>query len=422
MIDFRLCDLRGATLADFHDTAGSSVTLAVNAGRTASLVTSFDDPAAGLVHPLATVVKARWPQGALFSGVVLRPQYASSTRQVTIPAVDPSLRLQAFQVGARSDAAGLPGANNTSWGYTAIDQSEILARLVEHASPTTAEAAAGVPGHGIIRGSLPASVARDRLYEPGKQLWEACQQLAGVVDGVDFDLRALDETDGSLVALDTHYPQMGTDRSATVVFEYGWGRENCTECSIEGAGDIVRNRSIRVGQVNETTGAQLRADRDRTESQLAHGIYGEFVGEPDVVEQATLNEHAQAAVTNYGYPPYLVSVTPAQDDGTGYRVDGGVLVKLPVRYGIPPVLGPQGDYWLGDVVRVIPRDGAFRFDIKARVLAITLTNASTGAVVAGLRLAPLLGGGYRVRGVTPPSFVREFEAMRQSLRLATIVQ
>lgn len=424
MIDFRLCNLAGATLpgGDFADTAGSSVTMTVNGGRTATLTASFDDPAAALVRPLSTVVKARWDQGPLITGAVVRPSYSGAQRLVTIPVRDPSLRLMAFQVGS-SGTQFIDPDPDYDYGWIGVDQSEILARLVEHCTPTAAELAIGIPRNGIIRGNLPLSVNRDRAYEAGKQIWEAMQQLAAVIDGVDFDLRPLDQTDGSFAALDTYYPQMGTDRSESVVFEYGWGRHNCTECNIEPAGDLVRNRSWRVGQDSPegwpTTGLVSNQD-----SMLTYGIYAEHIGEPDVLLQSTLNEHAYAAVTNYGFPPVFVTVTPAQDDGTGYRVGlGGVLVKEHAKYGSPPVLGPQGDYWLGDLVRIITRDGpAFTFDVKARILEITLTNAPNGAVVAGLRMAPLLGGGYRVRGVLPPTFAQQFNQLRQNLRMAQIVQ
>lgn len=428
MIDFWLCDLRGVSIKDFTDLAGGvrgSVTMTLNGGRSASVPVSFDDAAAAMVQPLTTVVKARWDRGHLFTGVAVRPQYSGRDRKVTVSARDPSVRLQSFQIGARADGAGIPGFNNGSFGWTAVDQSEMMARLMEHASPTAGELAVGVPGHGIVRGTLPTSKTRDRVYEPGKQIWECWTQLAGVVDGVDFDLRALDQSDGSYVALDTYYPMMGSDKSSTVIFHYGWGLENVVDCDIEPAGDIVKNRSIHVGQLDELTQIQPTSGViDRTESVQIHGIYSDYVGESDVVSSVTLGEHALGTVTTYGFPPFFITMTPAQDDGSGYQINSsGVLEILPRRYGSPPVLGPGADYWLGDIVSVVVRDGpAFDFDLLARVIEITLSNAPSGAVQAELKLAPVVGGGYRVSGVLPPSFIREFATMRERQRLAQVVQ
>lgn len=428
MIDFWLCDLNGVTIKDFTDLSGGvrgTVTLTLNGGRVASVPASFDDTAAPFVQPLTTVVKASWDRGHLFTGVVVRPQYSGRDRRVTVTARDPTVRLQGFQVGARSDGAGIPSFNNGPYGWTTVDQSEMLARLMEHATPTATELTAGVPGHGIIRGTMPLSKTRDRVYEPGKQIWEAWTQLAGVVDGVDFDLRPLDQTDGSYVALDTYYPMMGSDRSDTVVFHYAWGLENLVDCDIEPAGDIVKNRSIHVGQLDEVSQSQPTSGVvDRSESVKVHGIYSDYVGESDVISAATLTEHALGTVTTYGYPPFFITMTPAQDDGSGYRINSaGVLEILPKRYGSPPVLGPAADYWLGDIVAVVVRDGpAFDFDLLARVIEITLSNTPSGAVQAELKLAPVVGGGYRVPGVLPPSFIREFAAMRERQRLAQVVQ
>lgn len=428
MIDFWLCDLGGVRIKDFTDLSGASrgsVTLTLNGGRSASVPVSFDDPAAALMQPLTTVIKAVWDRGHLFTGVAVRPQYSGRNRTITISARDPSIRMQAFQIGARSDGAGLPSYNNGVYGWVGVDQSEMIARLMEHATPTAAETAAGVPSHGIIRGSLPTSRTRDRVYEPGKQVWEAWTQLVGVVDGVDFDLRPLDQTDGSYVALDTYYPMMGSDRSDNVIFQYGWGSENLVDCDIEPAGDIVKNRSIHVGQLDEVSQTQPTSGVvDRSESVQISGIYSDYVGESDIISAATLTEHALGTVTTYGYPPFFISMVPAQDDGSGYRINAsGVLEILPKRYGSPPVLGPSADYWIGDIVSVVVRDGpAFNFDLLARVIEITLSNVPSGAVQAELKLAPVVGGGYRVPGVLPPSFIREFAAMRERQRLAQVVQ
>jgi hypothetical protein len=425
VIAFTLCDLQGRALSDPLRLPGGQVALAINDRRTGQAPIGFDEPAAAQVRPLVTVLKARWAGSQLLTGVVLRPQFAGAQRTVTVPAIDPSARLAAAFIGARSDGAGLPGAPvGDPWHWAAVDQSEMLARLVEHASPTAAELAEGTPDHGVIRGSLPATVNRDRTYEVGKQIWEAMTQLSAVIDGVDFELEPLDRTDGVLAQLNTYTPFQGTDRSDEVVLHYGWGRHNASDFSWEPAGDILKNRSTRVGQAPTGGGPAPTATEEQAESRRENGIWAEYQGDTDVIDQPTLVDHANATLAKYAWPVDFFTVIPATDDGTGWRRTAqGALEQLPGRYGVPPLFHPNGAYWLGDIIRVVARDRpGLDEDLVGRVLGAKLTNAPNGGVVPELQCAPVVGGGFPTRGAAPPTFRRDYETLRQQVRLLTISQ
>lgn len=421
MLDWRLCDLYGREISTLRDDPGAQVTITLNDRRTASLPIDFSDKAAGLVLPLQTLLKARWHDETHFCGLALKPSYRGRERRVTVPAVDSSLRLANFHIGQRSDGVSLVGSNAAGGlGYAGIDQSTIMSLLAATAQPTVAELNVGVWPTGIIDGQLAAaSFARDRTYEPGKQVWEAMTQLSAVDNGLDFELDPVDREDAVYSQLNTYYPQQGVDRSDDVIFHYGWGKSNASDFTWEPSGDVVRNRSSRVGQPG-VNGAR----QDNLAAQQAFGIYAEYVGESDVSLAGTLNEHALSTVLTYGWPVDFFDVVPAQDDGTGwYRDAAGVLRKGTEKYGGAPRFGKGADYYIGDVIRVVARDKpGLDVDIAGRVVQATLQSVGSGATVVGLKCAPIIGGSNRIRGIKPPSLTRTIEAMRQQLRMIEVSQ
>lgn len=425
MLDWRLCDLYGREISALRDDTGAQISIGLNDRRTAQLPVSFDDAAASKILPLQTVLKARWHDEPHFSGVVLKPAYRGRDRRVTVSAIDPSIRLQNFFIGMRTDGVPLAGANNGTLSYLQIDQSQILNLLASTAQPTVTELNSGVWPTGIATGTLaPTSVLRDRTYEMGKQIWEAMTQLSGVAAGIDFELDPVDRTDGVLTQLNTYYPQQGVDRSDNVIFHFGWGLNNASDFTWEPSGDVVKNRSIHVGQLDNTTGVQPSATRHNLDSQTGMGIYGEYVGESDVVLTSTLDEHALGSVLAYGWPVDFFDIIPVQDDGEGwYRDADGTLRRSNSKYGVAPRFGKNADYYIGDVIRVVARDKpGLDVDLAGRVVSATLQSTSSGATVVAIKCAPIIGGAYRVRGVKPPSLTRTIEEMRQQLRMVGVVQ
>jgi hypothetical protein len=394
VLSWHLCDLAGNELAALDDRLpGGAVEIGVNKPRTASVPLSLEDPAILSAYPLYTSLKVFLDGAPLFRGPLLRPRIESTGW--TIRAVDPSIRPQRFHIGQRSDDAGLDGALvDNPWRWEGVDQRSMMDRLIRYCDPTVLETNQGVPPVGIRTGSsfwLPGSSgkARDREYEPGKQLWEALMELSEVLEGNDFELRPIDTTDGQMVEL--WIGPLGTDRSQEIVFEYGALGANASDFALELAGDGVVTRSTWTGQAIEG-GDQPAVTAYQPEAERAFGIFGDFQGRPDIVESDTLREHAQGVVSTYGWPIDYFEVTPALDDGSGYRRNQqGILTKLPDRFAVPPRFGPgpQHDYWIGDTLGAWAQLGRLIVETSGRLTDARLTEADdAGNYVTELTLAP----------------------------------
>lgn len=391
-LKWSLCDRLGVQLAALQDRHGSKATIPLNDQRTGSVTLSLEHPAARLVTPLGRTLKG-WLDGApIFNGPILTPVFDGQAGTVEIPAVDSSLyvQLSPFEPPA-------PATSPYVFNLLATDQSTIMSAVIGGAAPTSAELAAGIPGLPIASGTLPATVLRDRHYEPGQDRWGAVRNLSQVIGGVDFELEPLDRTDGIMARLNT-FARQGSDKSATVKFAYNWGADNCENLVWKPDGGLVVNRSIYLGQ-SEYGGAPPYYRSSQVDSGIAFGILKEVVGRSDVSDPTTLREWAQSRASILAFPPDLCEVTPAVE-GLG-TVDPATNQRQRVnpqtgsRYGTPPIVGPASDYWLGDSVQVngqMDAAGLVKVSLRGRVTQIELSDddASNHETRAALQLAPEL--------------------------------
>lgn len=266
---------------------------------------------------------------------------------------------------------------------------------MEHLAPTAAEAAAGVPDHGIVRGTLDSGGAvRTRDFDIGTQIWAAYLDMAGVIEGVDFQLTPLDRDDGVLEQLDTFYPMQGEDKTNEVIFHYGWGQETATDFNYEPDGGPVINRALYLGQVFEGE-PQRTALADQPESQLAFGIFSKTEGRPDIVEGSILAEIAQGDMAALGWPQDFFNFVPSLADGSGWTRVEGVPTRLPSKFGVGPEFGPsptKHQFWLGDTIAVIARDQPALDDTFAgRVTDASFTEVDeTGTVMPEIKCTPVI--------------------------------
>lgn len=410
MLTWALCDLNGRVIEMVDERQpGGQVTVTLNGPRRGSLSLSFDDPAARHVGPLLRVVKV-WLDGEpLCNGHVTKPRYSVRDRQIVIPFQDPSRKLERAQINNRGDTdfespstlfpamTSDPDYSGTATNIGPQDQSEILVRLMEHAYPTPAEIALGVPGHGIIRGTLPPSITRDRVYEDGAQVWQMMANLCAVREGVDMQLTPIDRMDGVLCQLDTFYPFQGGDLTGQVVFEIGHGLDNAADLVWEPAGDEVVNRWTTMGESEEGDPPNLW-QANQAESQLLFGIYAHWEGREDVVFTTTLEQIATEQCAARAFPENVFQVTPAMSDGTGRARDTdpssqtfGTIQRMDGRFAVPPRFGPgpQHDYWLGDFIAVKAVDRpVVELEETGRVYEAVLTEDADGAVLTEIKVTP----------------------------------
>lgn len=411
MLSFGLYDLHtGGQLAELADREAASVAGGVNEGsgsgvqRKCELTLSFEDPAVVAHHdrllryPQSIVVRGWEDDDPIFAGQLDGdPAFDYAARTVTLNASCPSARLSAFQIGQRGgpagDTDGLFGhATGKLYRLEGAEQASILWRLANYCYPTSDEQDAGVPGTGLIAGVLPDSITRDREYELGKNVWEAMVDLSQVDGGPDFDIRPVwdPDTPTVLAALDLYYPYMGSDRGVRGLLAWQTDENNCSSLKVSSLASQTANRYSVQGQALEGA-PPLVVTRDNPAAMSELGIWAGYEASPDIMFTSTLAEHANAEVSARGYPPLLVEVTPAQDDDRGaYRDAEGTLKMRPGNYGNPPKFAPSGDYWQGDLVRVLGHDPDLGLlDEYVRVVGWKLTDDQGLATVAELTTVTL---------------------------------
>lgn len=409
MLIWTLGDLLGRSVADIsYPLEGASVSIALAGPRSADITLSFDDEAAGQVYPLTRTVKC-WLDGfPIFAGKQLTPEFdVVPERRVVVNAVDPWTQLEASYINNRADtdftatpATGIFKGPTFSPLRTE-DQSETVARLIEHASPTAEEAALGVPGHGIIRGSLD--------YNPDAEVWYPWPQTGTSIaeeiqkrTAIDVELAPVDRQDGVLCELNTHYPSQGNDRTDDVIFEAGFGANNVASLKWKPAGEGVRNRWTTQGESVEGS-PPFRYTSNQPESQILFGIWSMYEAQTGRSDQDPngygINDLRLIAMANcatHAFPLDNIELTIPQDDGTGWRRNpsSGRIEQVEGKYGVPPKFGPDPggahDFWIGDTITVRAYDRpTITLDVQVRVTDAKLTQLANGGVQTELTLNPI---------------------------------
>lgn len=390
-LTWTLDTLTGVRLCQFTERENAEVAGGLNAPRTAKLDVSLEDPRSAFARePLYSVLSVTFDREPLFRGKLLTPVYKGTDRVVEINAIDPSFNLQCAHTDERSD-----GAYFTK--QYAVDQSEIKARLMEHVLPTAAEAAAGTPPHGIRRGSLPATVARDLELAPGVQIWQSWLDLTELEGGADLELRPLAAFEGfNYVALDT-FARQGSDKSATAIYQFNLGKSNCGDFQLTPAGEEIRNR-MSVSGTSERGLTPPVYRSDQPESQRAIGIYSDYDSQGDDSALSVLQARARERVATGAFAPAIFDITPAVA-GKGYYRDRDQNVRVRGgTFGTPPSFGPGAgfDCWQGDTVRAVARvEPGLDVDLRGRITDWKISEVGDD-VLTDLTCAPSV----RAAGVT----------------------
>lgn len=386
-----VCDRLGNKLAWLTDRGPSKATIPLCGQRTASVTISTEHPAAFTATgwPLRRQLRGFLGDACVFTGPILTPVLDGVAGTIELNAVDASYYLQRAFLNAPA-----PATSPYVFQLLATDQSTIMSAIVNAAGPSAADITAGIPVLPVASGSLPATLLRDRSYEPGQNIWDAVVNLSEVIDGVDFELNPQDRSDGIMALLNT-FPRQGSDKSATVKFFYGWGPDNCENFVWKPDGGLVVNRMTVQGQ-SEYGGAPPYYRSDQLASLQQLGILAGFAGRSDISDPTTVREHAQATPSTLAFPPDLFEVAPAVE-GLGTLDANGVRRRVnPAtgsQYGVPPVCGPSGAYWVGDTIfagaQVAP---ALRVQLWGRVTQVELSDGESDNFEArvALTLAPEL--------------------------------
>lgn len=234
----------------------------------------------------------------------------------------------------------------TSFNHTAsgLDASEIAWGLINTTNVLEGDT-------GILAWIFEDTVDRDRTYDD-KQIAEAVTQLTEVQGGFDFEMAPVDE--GTTIAHFNTFVRQGLDRSAgagAVVFEYGPGTAGNVR-SVDRETRSPVNKALVIGAEG------LRAEKSDAASIAKYGTYKVVDQAIDVIEQATLDDKAQALLRPD--PVRVVAFTP------------------------DPEAAPQpwDDYWIGDTVRFYANHGSLSLDVNVRVNGIEVSVDEDGNVAS----------------------------------------
>lgn len=209
---------------------------------------------------------------------------------------------------------------------------------------------------GLRVGQQAASMVRERTYAKGKNIAEAILQLTEVQGGIEFLERPVAALTSSgvvvLAEFDVGGPaRFGTDKSASVIFEHGFGASNASSVSRQISPPVNRVQafgaevSLAAGSAQQIYQTRLRRVSQHEASIAKYGPKEITLDLPDASFK-NLIEHADGALR-----PDPVQAVTFQPDASGD-------------------LQPWTSYWLGDTVRLIADRDALQIDMTARVRAI----------------------------------------------------
>lgn len=203
-----------------------------------------------------------------------------------------------------------------------------------------------------------AGPPRDRTYEQGKNVAEAIQQLAEVDDGFYYRVDPIDVPNpGFFSELVLLYPEAGSDSGAS--FEWGAG----TVGNLAGVEADIGTPVNYVTAFGAGDGAeQIRASKVNLGSIEDLGLYDATITHSDVIETATLEQHALDALRPDEPRVFRVQVAPNVGNGGLY------------------VPSPWDDFDVGDTVQLNlrGRSAALTYSGRALVTSFALTIDANG--------------------------------------------
>jgi hypothetical protein len=406
-LSWQLCDSQGAAVDGLEDRIGGQVAVGINDLRNGTVTLSIDDPAVPYAFENPSRLKAFIDDAIILNAPVFLPHAegaGGSESTVSLSATDNIQLAAAFTFGFPV--------------LTGYDQGQAIYQLAIHSSGPQVRAivtgvviplaGASVPDHGIIAGSIPATANVDRTYYDGTNIWDSIIELVGIDGGVDFELEPLDRDDGVFMQLNTFNRRQGSDKSADVLFEVGTGRDNADGWTWEPSKEQMVNYYVLAGQTDTTDATAFCAVVQHGDSQDLFGLYQGFEVNADVPVSNEAVEKAVQVVGARAYPIDTFTITPAVEQGgtaaLWARDPTGAWVQTGEGYGVPPAFGPGADYWLGDTISALVKQGQIQGNFPGRVTAATLTEVD-GAGNAAVELTCTPKDRYNAGVTTVGGFV-----------------
>lgn len=391
-LSWDILDLAGNLVARLDGRKpGAQIGFSLNRGRTATVALDANDPAlrASASFGDSPVLNRRlrvWDPEVtgssglvLFSGRIFAPSVRRRDHTVQLSAFDPWAMLDRDIIADVTGTSAVQQLRYHRFG-PAVDQSNIAQQIVGY----------GGLDHGIYAPSsslAAASVSRDLKHPVGKTLGQALRDLTDLDNGPDVDLvPIIDATRDA--QLFTYYPKRGTDKSSSVVFEYGHGRQSALDVQTEPAGEAACNYLVVIASAQIFGGDwRLAYVAQHAASIATYGKLARFE-ERETTDWTELGDYAKGQVGQLHDPTAFFSFTQAPQS-----LAAPPEPTVDPEQGTPPSFGPSADYYLGDTIAVrVQPDGCddpeLQYTLKGRVTDATLTELDSGQLQAACECGP----------------------------------
>jgi hypothetical protein len=370
------------------------------------------DVPGSLIASLEPFAQALWigykrPAETLAEGLVygqcnVTTDYAAGT--VTLDVQDPSQRCQHHYI-RRGDAALNVNANQGALAANAASIDTIL----DAARNTPEQQTRGVPVLGMRfweYGTLLDSVTTLIGFERGQECWDLIGQIQRSATGPDVDVTPIfafpawyyaeldcwdaptDPTSPASTELGRNLDPANPDAPAAgeVVFDYGLVNDNLTALVEAPGRPTTHNHVVDADKAYRKTAADA-------DSSYAVGVWVDWTETDFKVPRPTratptadtsvLQALADARIKAYGVPPKFFTCTLRPDDAQA-RHYGHRYWDLGTA---------NGDWYLGDYVRVRAQDGFCSFSTLARITGVTFhMDGSNGLPILDVHMIPAIGG------------------------------
>jgi hypothetical protein len=419
-------DLKGEVLAVLQDIKETEVIIPLNETRTAKLTLSIYNPVLmkhgmSLVAPMSRLIRIRYNGYLVFWGRILLPTWKGEEAKVELSCIDSSVMYkkhyhtygcQAVDVGYFVDGTGMFCLAESVEPLQTQKSPRLGAGVYFGIDHTTHQI------HVKPIGDLEpdADQGSFRKVARGDQIWESMVNLSQIegppvheggipVLGPDFELQPVDEETEQTTYNRTAktygtrawtpyfhaqlnvYDKQGEDKSGTIIWHYGWGRNNLRDCEYAPNGDEIKNYAVAVnpGGPSSSSDFTSRAGAHNPKSWEEYGILGAWITAGQVDPLSILQAAADATVEAYAWPLEAIVIYPKREG----ELSGNVLYTY------------MKDYKVGDIIKASLRKGALNFAGSARVIQVTLKQVENGTseeAIEEVLVTPELGEGEVEKG------------------------
>ena len=393
MLTFQITKLDGTVVNTVQSHLGGEVVIPISDSRTAKVTLAVTSISAKYVLPLERMLRVYYKPNhvyigkIVFWGVILTPNWKSTSgiSSVEVNAHDPSIwwKKNFVRYGDRPVDDGVPyDGRAIRWlsecaepGPGAIangSQRPGIDWLSGSSTTDTSQVWAYGPGNTIVPwlGTTPPArpvnintpLTNEGVYTiltRGTNIFDAIQDISSSVIGPEWRLRPIDTKAGFYARLDTAI-QFGSDKTATVVFHRGFGKNNVNDYEWSPDGDKVVNYNVVVWPGGEAGRKDVshKALAAYATSWAKYGIYEAWEASRNKDPLPVLQKQADTRVRYYHNPPDFFTIEPSMEAENRY---------LYLR-----------DFVEGDLITAAVKDGYMKTTATGRIQLVTLSVSESG--------------------------------------------